>query len=85
LFILSCWNSCFFFFLLEKKVVVLSVANKSLKSVKIYLMKHKVTFTFVYKYTKYNSWPKDTGFGMQNIPTFLCTITYIKLLLLFMQ
>lgn len=35
-------------------------ANQVFKSIKIYLIWHKVTFTFVCNHSKHSSWHKDT-------------------------
>ena len=46
----------------RKKLAVFIIinANQVFKSIKIYLIWHKVTFTFVCNHSKYSSWHKDT-------------------------
>lgn len=45
-------------------IIIIINAKQVLKSIKIYLIKHKVTFTSVYNHSKYSSWHKDTAFGV---------------------
>lgn len=44
--------------------IIIMDAQQVFKSVKIYLIKHKVTFTFLYNHSKHSSWPKDIAFGI---------------------
>lgn len=44
--------------------IIIINTKQVFKSIKIYLIKHKVTFTFVYNHSKYSSWQKDTAFGV---------------------
>lgn len=45
-------------------IIIIINAKQVLKSIKIYLIKHKITFTSVYNHGKYSSWHKDTAFGV---------------------
>lgn len=43
-------------------------AEQVFKSIKIYLLRHKVTFTFVYNHSKYSSWHRHSLWSLKHSP-----------------
>jgi hypothetical protein len=48
----------------ELMIIMNDLCPLFFNAIKIYLIKHKATFTLVYNYSKYISWHKDIAFGV---------------------